>query len=144
MYECEDVYAQCDCCPVVWSFLVFSFFNFYCSNGSSDVSVGPGINSGTTATVALLRDGIELVVASVGDSRAMLCRKGKAVKLTVDHTPERKDEKERYGCEDGVCHVTFGDNRIQRNCVKYQDESNYCTSVFAILDCVAKLLRACI
>lgn len=46
--------------------------------------------------MALLRDGIELVVGSVGDSRAMLCRKGKALKLTVDHTPERKDEKERY------------------------------------------------
>ncbi|TKS68341.1 Protein phosphatase 1K, mitochondrial [Collichthys lucidus] len=55
----------------------------------------PGVNPGTTSTVALLRDGIELVVGSVGDSRAMLCRKGKAVKLTVDHTPERKDEKER-------------------------------------------------
>ncbi|XP_041641090.1 protein phosphatase 1K, mitochondrial isoform X2 [Cheilinus undulatus] len=55
----------------------------------------PAVNAGTTATVALLRDGIELVVASVGDSRAMLCRKGKALKLTVDHTPERKDEKER-------------------------------------------------
>ncbi|XP_054875835.1 protein phosphatase 1K, mitochondrial isoform X1 [Poeciliopsis prolifica] len=55
----------------------------------------PGSNAGTTATVALLRDGIELVVASVGDSRAMLCRKGKALKLTVDHTPERRDEKER-------------------------------------------------
>ncbi|XP_077460719.1 protein phosphatase Mn(2+)-dependent 1K [Stigmatopora argus] len=55
----------------------------------------PGANAGTTATVALLRDGIELVVASVGDSRAMLCRKGKALKLTVDHTPERKDEKDR-------------------------------------------------
>ncbi|XP_053274346.1 protein phosphatase 1K, mitochondrial [Pleuronectes platessa] len=54
-----------------------------------------GINAGTTATVALLRDGIELVVGSVGDSRAMLCRKGKALKLTVDHTPDRKDEKER-------------------------------------------------
>lgn len=53
------------------------------------------LSSGTTATVALLRDGIELVVASVGDSRAMLCRKGKALKLTLDHTPERKDEKER-------------------------------------------------
>lgn len=60
------------------------------------VSVAPGINAGTTATVALLRDGIELVVGSVGDSRAMLCRKGKALKLTVDHTPERKDEKDRY------------------------------------------------
>ncbi|XP_018517090.1 protein phosphatase 1K, mitochondrial isoform X1 [Lates calcarifer] len=55
----------------------------------------PGMNAGTTATVALLRDSIELVVGSVGDSRAMLCRKGKALKLTVDHTPERKDEKER-------------------------------------------------
>ncbi|NXH18504.1 PPM1K phosphatase, partial [Bucco capensis] len=53
------------------------------------------VNSGTTATVALLRDGIELVVASVGDSRALLCRKGKAMKLTIDHTPERKEEKER-------------------------------------------------
>ncbi|XP_073795540.1 protein phosphatase Mn(2+)-dependent 1K isoform X2 [Danio rerio] len=48
---------------------------------------------GTTATVALLRDGIELVVGSVGDSRALLCRKGKSRKLTDDHTPERKDEK---------------------------------------------------
>ncbi|XP_074485475.1 protein phosphatase Mn(2+)-dependent 1K [Sebastes fasciatus] len=55
----------------------------------------PGVNAGTTSTVALLRDGIELVVGSVGDSRAMMCRKGKALKLTVDHTPERKDEKER-------------------------------------------------
>lgn len=66
------------------------------SHVSFYVSVVPGINAGTTSTVALLRDGIELVVASVGDSRAMLCRRGKALKLTVDHTPERKDEKERY------------------------------------------------
>lgn len=51
---------------------------------------------GTTATVALLRDGIELVVGSVGDSRAMLCRKGEVYPLTSDHTPERKDEKQRY------------------------------------------------
>ncbi|KAM6972342.1 protein phosphatase Mn(2+)-dependent 1K [Aplochiton taeniatus] len=55
----------------------------------------PDVSAGSTATVALLRDGIELVVGSVGDSRAMLCRRGKALKLTVDHTPERKDEKER-------------------------------------------------
>lgn len=59
---------------------------------SADASL---LTSGTTATVALLRDGVELVVASVGDSRALLCRKGKPMKLTTDHTPERKDEKER-------------------------------------------------
>uniref|UniRef100_A0A3B3U450 protein-serine/threonine phosphatase n=1 Tax=Poecilia latipinna TaxID=48699 RepID=A0A3B3U450_9TELE len=53
------------------------------------------LRSGTTATVALLHDGIELVVASVGDSRAMLCRKGHANKLTKDHTPDRKDERKR-------------------------------------------------
>ncbi|XP_066529449.1 protein phosphatase 1K, mitochondrial [Hoplias malabaricus] len=50
---------------------------------------------GTTATVALLRDGTELVVGSVGDSRAILCRNGKAHDLTDDHTPERNDERQR-------------------------------------------------
>ncbi|XP_035850225.1 protein phosphatase 1K, mitochondrial-like [Sander lucioperca] len=53
------------------------------------------LTAGTTATVALLRDGVELVVASVGDSRALLCRKGRANKLTKDHTPDRKDERHR-------------------------------------------------
>lgn len=64
------------------------------------------MNAGSTATVALLRDCIELVVASVGDSRALLCRKGKAMKLTIDHTPERKEEKERYVLADDV--VSWG------------------------------------
>uniref|UniRef100_A0A3Q3WKD5 protein-serine/threonine phosphatase n=1 Tax=Mola mola TaxID=94237 RepID=A0A3Q3WKD5_MOLML len=53
------------------------------------------LTAGTTATVALLRDGVELVVASVGDSRAMLCRKGRAAKLSKDHTPDREDERRR-------------------------------------------------
>ncbi|XP_017297440.1 protein phosphatase 1K, mitochondrial isoform X2 [Kryptolebias marmoratus] len=53
------------------------------------------LTAGTTATVALLRDGVELVVGSVGDSRALLCRKGQANMLTKDHTPDRKDERQR-------------------------------------------------
>lgn len=82
----------------MWAYFLFGalFRAHSTSHVSLFVSVAPGINAGTTSTVALLRDGIELVVGSVGDSRAMLCRKGKALKLTVDHTPERKDEKERY------------------------------------------------
>lgn len=75
------------------------------SDMSFYVSVVPGVNAGTTSTVALLRDGIELVVGSVGDSRAMLCRKGKALKLTDDHTPERKDEKERYKDVSNATHL---------------------------------------
>uniref|UniRef100_A0A8C7YS79 protein-serine/threonine phosphatase n=1 Tax=Oryzias sinensis TaxID=183150 RepID=A0A8C7YS79_9TELE len=53
------------------------------------------LTAGTTATVAMLRDSHELVVGSVGDSRAVLCRKGRAKKLTKDHTPDRKDERQR-------------------------------------------------
>lgn len=53
------------------------------------------LTMGTTATVALLRDGVELVVGSAGDSRAMLCRRGQATKLSTDHTPDRKDERLR-------------------------------------------------
>ncbi|KAF7657180.1 hypothetical protein LDENG_00030650 [Lucifuga dentata] len=53
------------------------------------------LTAGTTATVAVLQDGVELVVGSVGDSRALLCRKGRASKLTNDHTPDHKDERHR-------------------------------------------------
>ncbi|XP_029028400.1 protein phosphatase 1K, mitochondrial [Betta splendens] len=53
------------------------------------------LTAGTTATVAMLRDGVELVVGSVGDSRAMLSRKGRAKRLSKDHTPDRKDERQR-------------------------------------------------
>ncbi|KAJ8008540.1 hypothetical protein DPEC_G00105940 [Dallia pectoralis] len=59
------------------------------------------LTAGTTATVAVLRDGVELVVASVGDSRALLCRKGRAKKLTTDHTPDRKDERQRIKLSGG-------------------------------------------
>ncbi|XP_042907778.2 protein phosphatase Mn(2+)-dependent 1K, partial [Parasteatoda tepidariorum] len=52
-------------------------------------------SSGTTATVCLLRNSIELVIGHVGDSRAMLCRDGEARKLTTDHTANLKSEKER-------------------------------------------------
>lgn len=42
---------------------------------------------------AIVVDGKKLVVANVGDSRAILCRESDVVKqLTVDHEPEKERE----------------------------------------------------
>jgi protein phosphatase 1K, mitochondrial len=50
-------------------------------------------NSGTTATVCLLKDNKQLVIAHVGDSQALLCRNGDYQKLTIDHNSQLKSEK---------------------------------------------------
>ncbi|KAK4468079.1 hypothetical protein MN116_008252 [Schistosoma mekongi] len=65
----------------------------------------PGIDSGTTACVAVLKpvnDAIRLYVANAGDSRAVLCRGGAAVDLSVDHKPEDEDEKARIVAAGGT------------------------------------------
>lgn len=56
---------------------------------------------GSTALMALLHGNpklgtaLRLVVANVGDSRAILCRAGQAVAISDDHRPDRLDEKKR-------------------------------------------------
>uniref|UniRef100_A0A915CE89 protein-serine/threonine phosphatase n=1 Tax=Parascaris univalens TaxID=6257 RepID=A0A915CE89_PARUN len=60
----------------------------------------PGEDSGTTACVLLLfKD--KVIVANAGDSRAVLCRKGTAVDLSVDHKPEDESEKARIEAAGG-------------------------------------------
>ncbi|KAF8100976.1 hypothetical protein N665_0212s0019 [Sinapis alba] len=50
-----------------------------------------GSRGGSTAVTAIVVDGKKLVVANVGDSRAILCRKSDVVKqLTVDHEPDKE------------------------------------------------------
>ncbi|KAJ4874332.1 putative protein phosphatase 2C 28 [Raphanus sativus] len=58
-----------------------------------------GSRGGSTAVTAIVVDGKKLVVANVGDSRAVLCRGGDVVKqLTVDHEPEKeRDLVEKKG-----------------------------------------------
>lgn len=53
------------------------------------------LSTGTTATVCLIRNSSEMVVANVGDSRAVLCRKGKAVRLSHDDDPDDSEEHQR-------------------------------------------------
>ncbi|CAM8950110.1 unnamed protein product [Rhodiola kirilowii] len=49
---------------------------------------------GSTAVVAVVTR-YEIIVANCGDSRAVLCRGGKAIALSSDHKPDRPDELER-------------------------------------------------
>ncbi|KAK9085336.1 hypothetical protein Sjap_025747 [Stephania japonica] len=45
---------------------------------------------GSTAVTAILIDGKKLVVANVGDSRAVICKNGVAKQLSVDHEPSKE------------------------------------------------------
>lgn len=60
---------------------------------------------GSTAVVCLII-GTELVCINLGDARAVLCRDGKAVDLSVDHKASRKDEQERIKSQGGF--IIFG------------------------------------
>ncbi|XP_076924383.1 putative protein phosphatase 2C 75 [Bidens hawaiensis] len=62
---------------------------------------------GSTAVVVLLTQEY-IVAANCGDSRAVLGRNGKAVPLSVDHKPDRADERARIEALGG--RVTFAAN----------------------------------
>ncbi|KAG8386341.1 hypothetical protein BUALT_Bualt03G0138800 [Buddleja alternifolia] len=48
---------------------------------------------GSTAVTAILINCRKLVVANVGDSRAVICKNGVAKQLSVDHEPEKEKDK---------------------------------------------------
>ncbi|XP_071439168.1 protein phosphatase ppm-1.G [Hetaerina americana] len=66
-----------------------------CDEFALNMLQGPGLDSGCTAVVAVVRKGGELYVANAGDSRCILSRKGRAVDMSVDHKPEDDAESER-------------------------------------------------
>lgn len=51
-------------------------------------------DAGSTASTAVIL-GDRLLVANVGDSRVVACRDGSAIPLSIDHKPDRSDERER-------------------------------------------------
>lgn len=59
-----------------------------------DEEKGQQKDAGSTASTAvLIRD--KIFVANVGDSRVVASRAGSAIPLSVDHKPDRSDERER-------------------------------------------------
>ncbi|KAK9822523.1 hypothetical protein WJX74_000939 [Apatococcus lobatus] len=59
-----------------------------------------GLRDGSTA-VMVLRLGSALYAAHVGDSRAVLCQKGRALRLTEDHKPDHPAERQRIHAAGG-------------------------------------------
>lgn len=62
---------------------------------------------GSTAVTAILLNGQRLIIANVGDSRAVLCRAGHAIQLSVDHEP--KSEKSSIEKKGGFVSTLPGD-----------------------------------
>ncbi|KAJ1698040.1 hypothetical protein LUZ63_006552 [Rhynchospora breviuscula] len=62
--------------------------NKYILENSKDL--GPG---GSTAVTAIVVDGKDMWIANVGDSRAVVCERGAANQLTVDHEPHAERER---------------------------------------------------
>ncbi|XP_049404651.1 protein phosphatase 2C 37-like [Solanum stenotomum] len=54
----------------------------------------PQCDAGSTAVVAVVTPD-KIIVSNCGDSRAVLCRNGVAIPLSVDHKPDRPDELNR-------------------------------------------------
>ena len=53
-----------------------------------------GERAGTTAVIVLMTKD-RYYVANIGDSRAVLCREGKAIPLSTDHKPDLPSEHNR-------------------------------------------------
>ncbi len=69
------------------------------------------MDAASTACTCLVV-GDHLLVANVGDSRAVICRAGEAVALSIDQTPSRTDERKRIEDAGGV--VVEGFSRVSR------------------------------
>lgn len=65
-----------------------SLFQAYESTDKAILSHNPELGrGGSTAVTAILVNGQRLWVANVGDSRAVLSRRGQAIQLSIDHEP---------------------------------------------------------
>lgn len=71
-------------------------------------------NVGCTAVCVLVRKE-DVITANAGDSRAIMCRAGKAVELSFDHKPKSDIEKTRIEKAGGYLEDTPGGARVNGN-----------------------------
>lgn len=88
--------------PIFWTNPQEAIKNAYRSTNKyileNAKQLGPG---GSTAVTAIVVDGKDMWVANVGDSRAVVCERGAANQLTVDHEPHTTNERQRIEKQGG-------------------------------------------
>ncbi|XP_043712339.1 probable protein phosphatase 2C 44 isoform X2 [Telopea speciosissima] len=94
--------------PNFWKDPEKAIKNAYCSTDKfileNSTRLGPG---GSTAVTAIVIDGKDFWVANIGDSRSVLCERGSANQLTVDHEPH--SERRRIEKQGGFVTILPGD-----------------------------------
>lgn len=79
--------------PGFWDNPVVAIMNAYRRTDSAILEKAPDLGpGGSTAVTVILINGNHLLVANVGDSRAVLCRQGTAIQLSIDHEPSNERE----------------------------------------------------
>ncbi|XP_042391397.1 probable protein phosphatase 2C 44 [Zingiber officinale] len=94
--------------PSFWQDPHSAIKNAYCSTNKwileNSKQLGPG---GSTAVTAIVIDGKDLWIANIGDSRAVVCERGAANQLSVDHEPDA--ERSRIEQQGGFVTLFPGD-----------------------------------
>lgn len=92
----------------------------------------PFAATGSTACVAAVDfDAREVLVANIGDSRAVLVRNGKALALSEDHKPENPEERSRIRAAGGQvlkvgpCHRVDGNLNLSRALGDFNLKANF-------------------
>nr|CAB3485711.1 unnamed protein product [Digitaria exilis] len=96
--------------PVFWNSPQDAITNAYRSTNKyileNAKQLGPG---GSTAVTVIVVDGKDMWIANVGDSRAVVCERGCANQLTVDHEPHTTNERQRIEKQGGFVTTFPGD-----------------------------------
>ncbi|CAO2206158.1 unnamed protein product [Urochloa humidicola] len=96
--------------PLFWSNPQEAIKNAYSSTNKyileNSKQLGPG---GSTAVTAIVVDGKDMWIANIGDSRAVVCERGTANQLTVDHEPHTTNERKRIEKQGGFVSTFPGD-----------------------------------
>ncbi|XP_016513899.1 putative protein phosphatase 2C 58 isoform X2 [Nicotiana tabacum] len=98
--------------PDFWKNPVTAFKKAYRDTDNDILENVVGARGGSTAVTAILIDQKQLLVANVGDSRAILIQRGNIKQITVDHEPDKEEERDLVESKGGF--VIKGPGNVPR------------------------------